>query len=80
MRATVALDDDVASALRPLLAGGKPKQVMNDLLRSALGIRVGNSVELPVFNLRLKPGIDPVSLNKLSEDLAFDAEASRLGL
>ena len=79
MRTTVTLDDDVASVLRPMLSNGKPKEVMNDLLRRALGIGTGKIVDLPVFHLGLKPGIDPVALNKVAEDEAFFAESRHIG-
>jgi hypothetical protein len=79
MRTTVTFDDDVASVLRPLLAKGRPKEVMNQLLRQALGIHPPVAADLPVFNLGLKPGYDPVALNKLAEDEALSAELRHLG-
>ena len=78
MRTTVTLDDDVASILRPLLAQGKPKKVMNELLRKALGIRPKAAVELPAFALGLRPGFDPAGLNRLAEELALEADRERL--
>jgi len=62
-----------------MLSNGKPKEVMNDLLRRALGIGTGKIVDLPVFHLGLKPGIDPVALNKVAEDEAFFAESRHIG-
>ena len=79
MRTTVTLDDDVASILRPLLANGRPKELMNDLLRLALGIRAEGVIDLPVFNLGLRSGIDPVAFNKLAEEEEFDSALRRLG-
>ncbi len=52
---------------------------MNDLLRQALGIRPEVVANLPVFNLGLRSGIDPVALNKLAEDEALHAESRHLG-
>jgi hypothetical protein len=78
MRTTLTIDDDVASRLRPLLAKGKPKKVLNDLLRKALEIQAQPNPELPVFNLGLRAGIDPLSLNKLAEYEALGADSERL--
>jgi len=70
---TVTIDEDVAAVLRPLLAHGEPKEVINDLLRQAPGIRKASKVDLPTFNLGLREGIDPVSLNKLATTISFDS-------
>ncbi|HEY3780354.1 MAG TPA: hypothetical protein VGL56_04665 [Fimbriimonadaceae bacterium] len=79
MRTTITIDDDVASKLLPLLekSRGKSKKVINDLLRQALGISPSKRVEIPVFKIGLKPGIDPTSLNKLSEELAVAEDLKR---
>jgi hypothetical protein len=73
MRTTITIDDDVASKLVPLLekSRGKSKKIINDLLRRALGIKAPKKVELKVYSLGLKPGIDPTSFNKLSDELAM---------
>ena len=69
MRTTVTFDQDVAAILRPLLANGEPQVVMNDLLRIALGIKRKIIVDLPVFDLRLTPGIDPAGPNNPDDTL-----------
>ena len=80
MRTTITIDDDVASRLQPLIAknSGRSKLVINDLLRRALGIQKSKKIQLPVFDLELKPGIDPTAFNKLSEELALEADLDKL--
>jgi hypothetical protein len=56
-----------------MLARGKPKEVMNDLLRRALGLQPVTAMDLPAFDLGLRRGIDPVALNKLADDEDFRA-------
>ncbi len=51
---------------------------MNDLLRKALGMKRETPVTVPVFNLGLRAGIDPVALNKLAEDEELLEDARRL--
>ena len=72
MRTTITIDDDVASKLVPLLekSRGKPKKVINDLLRRALGIKTTKKVQLKAYDLGVMPGIDQTSFNKISEELA----------
>jgi hypothetical protein len=77
MRTTITIDDDVASKLRPLLlrSNGKPKVVINDLLRKALGIKPKSDIDIPTFKMGLRQHIDPTSLNKVAEEiLRGDAE------
>ena len=57
---------------------GKSKQVINDLLRQALGISHRRDVELPVFHMGSLPGIDQVGYNKLAEELAFAEESKKV--
>jgi len=69
MRTTLTLDPDVSQALKPLLSRSKLKPLINDLLRSSLGINKKKSrTKLPTYSLGLKRGIDPVSLNKLYDE------------
>lgn len=79
MRTTITIDEDVALKLKPLIARmhGRSKQVINDLLRKALGIDSRKEINLPVFSLELRPGIDPTSFNKLAEELALEEDLRR---
>ena len=79
MRTTLTLDDDVADALREqaLLLNIPFKQVVNDTLRR--GMSPGTKgVPLPEYRVvpnhsALAPGIDPLKLNQINDQL--DAEA-----
>lgn len=75
MRTTLTLDDDVAGYLREqcrLL--GKPfKQVVNEVLRRGMSPGKGNR-KSPKFKVtpnhsRFTPGVDPLKLNQLNDEL-----------
>ena len=77
MRTTLTLDDDIADALREqahLL--DKPfKQVVNDALRR--GLSPSPLEDRPVFRIKplsggLLPGIDPLKLNQLYDQLEVE--------
>ena len=70
MRTTVTLDDDVERLLREAVRrSGRPfKEVLNDVLRRNLAA----PRRLPPFKveakpMQLRPGVDPISLNRLLE-------------
>ena len=81
MRTTLTLDDDVADALRQQmrLQDKTFKQVVNDALRRAL--IAPDSGERPPFKVKTfasgyLPGIDPLRLRQLDEEL-HDGESLR---
>ena len=74
MRTTLTLDYDVEKAVNALLAkpGAKFKSVINNLLRKGLGISKKRKIIMPTFSMGLKEGIDPVSLNKLLDEMDLE--------
>ena len=75
MRTTLTLDDDIADSLRELakLLDKPFKQVVNDALRRGLAPSIG---EAPAPEYRvvpnrsgLTPGVDPMKLNQLNDQL-----------
>ena len=78
MRTTLTLDNDVADALkeRARLLEQPFKQVVNDTLRR--GLRPDASTTSEPFKVRplnfgLQPGIDPLRLNQLNDELEVEA-------
>ena len=82
MRTTLSLDDDVAAKLRDLAHRRKRpfKEVVNEVLRRGLAAQAPRSAALrpfrvEIFRCAFRPGIDPLKLNQLSDEL----EARRVG-
>lgn len=82
MRTTLTLDDDLAKRLKELAraSGGSFKQVVNQVLRRGLSSGEGPSEPPEPFRVvpkacGFKPGVDPLKLNQLYDDL----EIERLG-
>jgi len=78
MRTTLTLDDDVADAPkeRARLLELPFKQVVNEILRR--GLRSENAAPPEPFRVRplncgLQPGIDPLRLNQLGDELEVEA-------
>jgi hypothetical protein len=79
MRTTLTLEPDVERLLndevhrtrRPL------KQVVNDAIRRGLSPRLADQPEQPyrvtVHHTKLRPGIDPTAMNRLSDELEDEA-------
>ena len=74
MRTTINIDNDIADALKEQarLQDRPFKQVVNDALRRGLSQAVEE--ERPVFRVKplpggFQPGIDPLKLNQLNEEL-----------
>ena len=74
MRTTLTLDDDIAAALRVRVrALDRPfERVVNDALRRGMSLTARE--DLPPYELTpnrsgFAPGIDPLRLNQLTEDL-----------
>lgn len=78
MRTTLTLDDDVADALKERARHlDQPfKQVVNDVLRCGLRPDAVTSAEPYVvrpLNFGLRPGVDPLRLNQLADELEVEA-------
>ena len=78
MRITLTLDEDLADVLkqRAKLLDIPFKQVVNDALRRGLAPEVPE--DRPVFRVRplrggFRPGIDPLKLNQLNDELEVQA-------
>ena len=74
MRTTLTLDDDVAGFLREQarLQSRPFKQIVNDTLRRGMSPAVRE--ERPVYQLEprrggFRPGVDPLKLNQLNDEL-----------
>ena len=84
MRTTLTIDDDIATALKALVrTSGKPfKAVVNEVMRHGLltGEKpVSNRAPLCITAARrgFLPGIDPLKLNQLVDELEVDSFAGR---
>lgn len=82
MRTTLTLDDDVASRLKEIARESDRsfKEVVNDIVRRGLSIGEAPDKSAEPFRVvpracGFKPGIDPLKLNQLYDDL----EIERLG-
>ena len=82
MRTTLSLDDDVAAKLRDLAHRRKRpfKEVVNEVLRRGLAAQAPRSeasrpFRVEIFRSAFRPGIDPLKLNQLNDEL----EARRVG-
>ncbi len=78
MRTTLTLDEDVADALKERARHlDQPfKQVVNDLLRRGLrpdGATPSEPYRIRPLNCGLQPGIDPLRLNRLNDELEVEA-------
>ena len=82
MRTTLTLDDDIADALkeRARLLDRPFKQVVNDALRRGMSLAGGE--ERTAYRVRphrsgFKPGVDPLRLNQLNDELEAGAFTRR---
>ncbi len=80
MRTTLTLDDDLAERLKDLArqAGTSFKEVTNDAIRR--GLSAGENpaggpepFRVPAARRGFKPGIDPLKLNQIYDDLETEA-------
>ena len=75
MRTTLTLDDDVADKLKRLAEQRRVpfRSVVNELLRRALAgqgtRRRPEPFRVETFTSAFRPGVDPVKLNELSDEL-----------
>jgi predicted DNA-binding ribbon-helix-helix protein len=79
MRTTLTLDDDVAVKLRELAERQKLtfKQAVNQVLRRGLTAqerpaRRGKSYRVETFRSAFRPGVDPLRLTQLSDELEVE--------
>jgi hypothetical protein len=85
VRTTLTLDDDLAQKLKKLSQTRKLpfRQVLNDVLRRGLAGQGPRTAPAPfkveTFSSALRPGIDPLKLNQLIDDLEVDAAREKLG-
>ncbi len=78
MRTTLTIDDDIADALRERarLLDVSFKQVVNDALRRGLAPEIAD-VPRPAYRVvphhsGFNPGIDPMKLNQINDQLEAD--------
>jgi hypothetical protein len=76
VRTTLTLDDDVAVKLRELAHRRRLpfKEIVNSVLRRGLAAQesraeASRAFRLEVFRSRFRPGVDPLKLNQLSDEL-----------
>jgi hypothetical protein len=82
MRTTLTLDDDLAARLKELAREGDQsfKEIINEVIRRGLSVGEQPGEEPKAFQVLpkacgFKPGIDPLKLNQVYDDL----EIERLG-
>ena len=79
MRTTLTIEPDVAVEIekRRRLPGNSLKQVVNGLLRKGLRAEAETPPPEPyrseTFDLHFCPGVDPMKLNQLVDELEVDA-------
>ena len=79
MRTTVTIEPDVAIEIekRRQAPGASMKRVINGLLRKGLRAEAETPPPAPyrseTFDLHFRPGIDPLKLNQLVDELDVDA-------
>ena len=85
MRTTLTLDDDVADFLKmqSRLLDRSFKQVVNDVLRRGMAVGA-QAPDLPTYRVvpnrsRLVPGVDPLRLNQLNDELEVEDLAAESG-
>ena len=77
MRITLKLDDDIADALKEKARGlDMPfEQVVNDTLRRGLSMKYS----IVPNHSALAPGVDPLKLNQLNDQLEVEAFIKKSG-
>jgi len=86
MRTTLTLDDDVATRLKELARRKKMslKEAVNTVLRRGLVAQQGRQRDarpfrVEVFHSPFRPGIDPLRLNQLADELEIEDAGGRPG-
>jgi hypothetical protein len=84
MRTTLALDDDVAAKLKQVAYGKKIsfKEAVNSTLRRGLAaqevVQKSRPFRVATFRSAFRPGVDPLRLNQLVDELEIqDAVSDR---
>ncbi|MCU0726648.1 MAG: ribbon-helix-helix domain-containing protein [Planctomycetes bacterium] len=84
MRTTLTLDDDLAARLRELAQrrGMSFRAVLNDALRRGLtapeaGARKKRRFRVRTFRSAFRPGVDPLKLNQLVDELETRRSGAR---
>jgi len=84
MRTTLTIDDDIARALKELARerGSSFKSVVNDVLRQGLTTGEKPPTARGPFSVQsaprgFRPGIDPLKLNQLADELETEDFLSR---
>ncbi len=83
MRTTLTIDDELAAQIEDLRRreGSSLKRVVNDLLREGLRsrqhLRRAKRYRTPTRRLRLLPGLDPLRLNDLVDELDASGDRDR---
>ncbi|MDO5504374.1 MAG: antitoxin [Actinomycetia bacterium] len=81
MRTTLTLDDDVVRLIEETMH--RERLTMKDVVNTALrrGLDTADAIEpyaLPVFETRLRPGVDPARMNQLADELEDEAIMEKL--
>lgn len=82
VRTTLSIDDDLARSIENLRnrKNLSLREVINQLLRAGLESSEKSPEQRtfngPVFDSALKPGIDPMRLNQLADELEVDEHLS----
>jgi hypothetical protein len=84
MRTTIALDDDLAEKLQDIAHKRRSsfRSVVNDTLRRGLSAQESRQAtdvpfEVDTFESAFRPGVDPLRLNQLLDDLEVEASVGR---
>lgn len=82
MRTTLTIDDDIAQELRELMHRRRAtfKDTVNHVLRRGLRAQqrltgAGTSYGAELFSSSFRPGVDPLRLNQLSDEIEAVQEA-----
>ena len=84
MRTTLTLDEDLAEKLKQLSEKRRVpfRRVLNEMLRRGLTGQTAQKrapFKIETFSSALRPGVDPLKLNQLIDDLEAEAARSKFG-
>jgi hypothetical protein len=84
MRTTIALDDDLAKKLQDIAHKRREsfRQVVNETLRRGLSTQLprpsrSEPFRTDTFDSPFRPGIDPLRLNQLVDELEVERDSGR---
>ena len=84
VRTTLTLDDDLAEKLKDLAARQKRsfKEIVNEMLRRGIGAQERSDApkrfRVATFRSAFRPGVDPMKLNQLSDEIEVQQAADRI--